>query len=689
MGIPVLFTDTVGVGDLEVKPLSGLWPEDEVYPGEDVFPDEGPTLQLFATAPSVGAFGVEVDVDPVEVVFSATAPINNLDEVNVVVNPIAVTFSATVPDTGGQNFVVTVDTVNPVTFGAPVPDTSGGQLLILVPSVRELPPLRLHHTIVTPAGRHYRWGEDDPNPSRVPASVSFSDTMPGGFENASAVLPRRQADETRDLERLSTWTIRGVGGEVAWEGRIERASRSAGDESSVSPSAVGFQAHLDDDKSATQVYVDADMGQWRGPGVARQASLMGGSPPFNVNGPSTEADTAGSPAMGLTFSGTWTAPRVPLVEAWYDAGPSTRVAAIVFLPSYSATVNTADANWTLIAHVVDGEASGAITSGTDVFPATSAQAFFPAMPRRFGLVQWFYSGTPGGTDGVDYSAWLRQVTVVGDHGLTVRADSGSAIGVFASDVVAHAVNNFAPLLSYTTGPYGSIRQSAFVIPHLAFHDRTTAGEIVRQASRFGLQDWGVWEDRTFRFAERGTTGRRWRARVGPAQLSETGQSVDRVWNSIVVEYADVDGTTRTVGPPGSGTDTEDPALEDADPTNPANEAGIVRRDLLQMGTSTAAGAIEVGRRFLEESKVLDGSGQAQLVGHVLDDRGVLHPYWAVRSGDTVVFTDAADTSARRVVRTEKDHSSRTCSIDLDAPPQSLDALLERLDVVLVPLGVGG
>jgi hypothetical protein len=49
--------------------------------------------------------------------------------------------------------------------------------------------------------------------------------------------------------------------------------------------------------------------------------------------------------------------------------------------------------------------------------------------------------------------------------------------------------------------------------------------------------------------------------------------------------------------------------------------------------------------------------------------------------------DAADTSERRVVRTEKDHSSRTCSVDLDAPPQGLEALLERLGVVLVPLGI--
>jgi hypothetical protein len=204
-----------------------------------------------------------------------------------------------------------------------------------------------------------------------------------------------------------------------------------------------------------------------------------------------------------------------------------------------------------------------------------------------------------------------------------------------------------------------------------------------------LEDWAVWENKTFYWADRGTFGRNWRARVAPAQLQETGPQIDRLWESVIVQYQDVDGSTRTVGPPGSGADTEDASLKDTDPENPANELGITRRSRLSMGTGTAAAAVQVGARFLAEQKLLDSSGQATIVGHVEDDHGVTHPAWQVRAGDTITFVDAADTSARRIVRASYDDPSRTCQVDLDAPPDAMAALLQRLGVVLVPLGFGG
>jgi hypothetical protein len=197
----------------------------------------------------------------------------------------------------------------------------------------------------------------------------------------------------------------------------------------------------------------------------------------------------------------------------------------------------------------------------------------------------------------------------------------------------------------------------------------------------------VWEGPLFWLHDRNARGNKWRARVGPTQLEETGPQVDRLWNSIIVQYQDVDGSTRTVGPTGSGADTESAYLVDDDPENPATKAGITRRDLLTMGVSTPEGAIEVGRRFLEQSKVLDSSGRARIVGHVQDERGVWHPYSHVRAGDQISFVDASDSSYRRIVKTDKSRSDRTCSIDLDAPPEGLQSLLERLGVVLVPLGL--
>ena len=66
---------------------------------------------------------------------------------------------------------------------------------------------------------------------------------------------------------------------------------------------------------------------------------------------------------------------------------------------------------------------------------------------------------------------------------------------------------------------------------------------------------------------------------------------------------------------------------------------------------------------------------------------MLHPAWRVRAGDTITFVDAADPSPRRIVRTNYDHGSRTCSIDIDAPPEGLQALLERLGADLITVGL--
>ena len=157
---------------------------------------------------------------------------------------------------------------------------------------------------------------------------------------------------------------------------------------------------------------------------------------------------------------------------------------------------------------------------------------------------------------------------------------------------------------------------------------------------------------------------------------------------MIVAYQDVDGSTRTAGPPGSGCGTEDASLLDTDPLNPANELGIRRwSPPLQAGTLTASAAVELGRRFLEQQKLLDTSGEATITGHVEDDRGVVHPYWRPRAGDQISFVDAADSSYRRIVRVEQDHDARTATLTLDSPPDGLAALQERLGASLVRLGV--
>lgn len=551
--------------------------------------------------------------------------------------------------------------------------------------VREVPPLRLSTLITTPSGRRYRWAGDEPRPENISSPPQFGDSMPGGFTDSTQSLPRKPGVDYSDLERLSILQHIGPGGDLAGEYRLEKAPRTSGDQMAISPSAVGHQAALEDDKSASMVYIDIDFSHWEDPSVAEKASLQA---THILGSMSVDADkVSGAPSLTLTAAQPWAAGAPPLVTAWYDAGAG-GVGSLYYAWKRGPTLDNTDTNWSWKAFLstddlgTSPDATAELRAagpGTGTLSATAA--------KRFAYLQLAYAAVAVG-DGPEASLFWYP-GVFGNHGLPVRGTQSatSAGGLYASDVIAHAVGRWTSL-SFTEGPDGTIQPSALVLPQLEFREPTTVAEILKKANQPHLRDWAVWEGPTFYYHDRGARGRKWRARIGPSQLEETGSSVERLFNGAIVRFNDVDGSSKTVGPPGSGADVTDALLLDTDEQNPANQLGIRRWTMLDMGiVSTTAVATEVGRRFLEETKQLDRSGQAQIVGYCEDNHGVKYPYWAPRSGDTIVFTDAADTSERRIVRTQKDHSTRTCSIDLDAPSEAMDALLERLGATLLPLGL--
>jgi hypothetical protein len=541
--------------------------------------------------------------------------------------------------------------------------------------VRELPPLRQSIEVITPTGRCYRWSEDEPNPANVPSGLRHSSTMPGGYETLDVTLPRKSGVDYVDLDRLTTVRVRDAGGDIIGEYRLERAPRVSGDQMAITPSAVGWQAHLDDDKSARMIYVDRDVNNWGPASVARRLANAGanedassitanaGNGGLSWDLPNQALPIAASSELHYAMP-----PNGPLVYSFDYQGTRTNPPAAIEAP----TLYAGD----------DDVLSGSITAGLTL--DNSLRTGILSSAKRCLMLRAYM--TAAGTPAAGAQVMFSKIAVFANHGITPSTGAtGEPGGMLASRVVAHAVGRWAPLLTFTVDE--TILASSFVVPHLAFPEMTTAGEIVRQTSRFELPYWGVWDYREFHWDPNRTPHKRWRARIAPAQLEETGASLERLWNSICVQYQDVDGGTRTVGPPGAAADSISNDLVDTDPDNPATQLGIVRRDLLVMGVGTAASATELGRRFLEQSKLLDTSGRARIVGHVMDDHGIIYPYTSVRAGDTIVFVDAHDTSERRIVRADHDRASRSCSIDLDAPPDGLAALLERLGVVLVSLGL--
>jgi hypothetical protein len=548
------------------------------------------------------------------------------------------------------------------------------------------PPTRLSVQIGFPGGPQYRWGLDEPNPANVPTNLSFSTTMPGGAEQMSCNLARRADADYPDLQEFGTVTVYGAGGEIAWQGRLETTPRTSGDQLSITPGAVGWQAHLDDEQNARMIYIDSDLTRWQPTTVQRKLNTISA---WDEQDPTVVTDpSAGVPALQTALTGAWS--RNAFSEAFYDA-KSLPLGALNYAWKIGSTVNSADANWTWFACVSnDAEQSSIDSSGSlrAAGPGTGTRTATTAT-RTFAIVSQQYVGGAGISQEI-YPVFWTYLAAIGNHGITIQGTltATGGLGILASDVIQHAVNTWAPKLATSRNGITTIEPSTFIIPQLSFPDPTTVSNIITAATAYGLVDWWVDEGPTFNIASRENHGRDWRARVGPSGLQETGPQVDHLYNAVIVSFNDVTGRSRTVGPPGETVNTTDSSLQDTDPANPVNAAGLWRPyEYPNIGVSTPAGAIAVGQRFLLENKQRSTAGQAQIIGHVQDAAGVWWPSWAIRAGDRITFTDAHDPVPRRITRTQYSDSSRACQLDLDSPPQDLSQLLARYSIALTGLGV--
>lgn len=186
------------------------------------------------------------------------------------------------------------------------------------PRVREKPPLRNYIIVTTPRGDVFRWGEDDPNPERRFSNLSYGDGMPGGFDNFSCTLPRKAGRSWGDLRQYSTIQVRGAGGDIAGEYRLNQLPETAGGDSAISPQATGWQAHLEDDAHAAMVYVDIDLSHW-GPASA-DYKLSLASTYVMIDGALSPDPTSGAPSIWLGGDAYTNANLIFLAASQYDAG---------------------------------------------------------------------------------------------------------------------------------------------------------------------------------------------------------------------------------------------------------------------------------------------------------------------------------------------------------------------------------
>ena len=544
---------------------------------------------------------------------------------------------------------------------------------------------KLACTLFANDGTELRFGADEADADNVVTEVSFGTEVPGwGFAEGSVKVNRPTALGSLDANLFAAAHVYDETGQTVYRGRVAAINRSG---SEIELDLEGPLAHLDDDPTARVIYRDTDLGNWQGMSRARKLAAYAASRTPG-DGDATYDTSDGYPSMELATEGSWAAAAQPDVEAWYDAGSGGKVAKIAGTWTRLATATNTNWYWSLA--VADDDDGTGYTSTGDLQsePTASAQASFtPGTPRRFALLDFIYKGGAAtGLDSIRFAVSWTNLAVYGNHGLTIRGSEPTA-GFYASDVVTHALG-YAPLIDVALG---GIEQSSFVIPHLVFRDfGTTARQIIEAVSLYGASgfqppDWGYYEDGFF-WKTPGTYGRTWRLRRDQGSVAiDEGPSTESRCNGFIVSYTDAAGTSRTVGPPGSGADYETDQLADNDPANPVNINGIPRRyGSRDVGITSQDGAVLLGQLLLRDANTRRYSGSAEVKGRAMDEAGNLSPAYLIRAGDYAVFEDDEDTTPKKIVSTN--YANGTTALTLDNKSASIETALARLDVAIKPAG---
>lgn len=528
-----------------------------------------------------------------------------------------------------------------------------------------------------------RLGPDERSVENVLRGLGFTTSDPGGYKDASFNLARRL--DRGPLRELTNVRVYGGGNVTAWEGRLQDLPRHHGDEYTVNPGAVGHVARLDDDPSFAEIYVDADISGFTDPSVQRLGDVMGpGGARYSIDASQGMADT-GTFGPGLVFKlGSAAAAMNEYGELFYYGGGVDIAKVLYDFRELSAWGK--DAAWIdRMGLAQDDRLTGAVMGTNHEQQTTLGQSVASAASGlKYAVAQVIFTGAAVG-DFTNTHAFTN-VRVIGSHGLTLRG-TGAEVGVYGSDVIADIVHRAAPDLRFTVGEGGSIEPSTFAIPHLVFKEGVKGSDAILATNAFHQRSWGVYEDKTFFWRPATAYRKRWRIRRSKGHgVDLLGPQAEDAINGVVCTFTDPGGTTRVVGPPGCPTAyATDARLGDTSPDNPVNAAGIPRKwaELKLDFITTTKGALEVSAAYLfDKLTTANARGSVVVTGLVEDDAtGTLYPAWAMRAGDSAIVTDG-DNVERGIIETSYDHDSRTTTANLDATPHKIDAMMERMGVVL-------
>jgi hypothetical protein len=541
---------------------------------------------------------------------------------------------------------------------------------------------RLAMVVSGPDGSSTRWADDEPEVENIPTDLTLSGSIPGGDADLSCGLLRDLTYRAADLRNRNAVLVHGPGAEPTWRGYLAKTPAT---KTTVSPAAVGEVNRLKGDPTLRMIPVDRDLSHWGPAGITRKINNNIG------NSPTSDASvisTADGQALHLEVSGAWINPLTPRVEAWYDAGPGMQIERVS-----GGLLSTEATQWHFGLYGADTAAGDGVTteSGDLWAGATTAFSFFPSPAKRLMIALWIYTATPAGADGDTFAIDFMYVCVGGtDVPRQEMNDGQNGFGVYGQDVLDAILTKAGNGITFDRVNSAVDR---FIIPHLVWLEPVTAEQAILDTNRFFRNLWGVYDGK-LKWAPAESFGQRWHVRRDEgADPQAAGDDIEREINGVVVKYQDsFTGEAAIVGPPVTGLvgpgGMSTAGLAITDPYLPVNEWNQRAIAEVQAGLTSEAGAIRIGEMFREGIEAATGSGSIEIGNwQVYDDTGARYPAWAPREGDRLVEDDVPGRPERLIVQRNYKRASRTSTLTLDAPPDALQALQERLQVVLV--GVTG
>ena len=283
-----------------------------------------------------------------------------------------------------------------------------------------------------------------------------------------------------------------------WEGRVSEPQRHIQKGTATTLIAgEGFGAQLKDN-NGSMVFIDRDLTRWGSWSATRQRNLAASYGTDAISWSVVPDSVTGLPSISATFEGGTV--NLPLAEVWYDAGPQNQIGRMRFGKTTMINLGAYPTDGHNLVEVTlhsGDDASGEIGGGQILSQSPFSYDITPTGQERYATIQFYYStsGSAGST-GATYGWQISNISIIGDHGLTLQLPAGGTAyvddGFEAADIARYAV-----LMAMAQGAkiqLGQIDPTGYTVTHYVQYTPVAFEQMVSDMAQLsGGCHYGVWE----------------------------------------------------------------------------------------------------------------------------------------------------------------------------------------------------